>query len=337
LTEERLRIALQVITRGSRAKIPDELRKRLFGPAPEKVMEEVRQSARKWVGSRSVQALGVGDKTVNGVRQEQPAIIVYVDRKRPGEKLRNRVPRTLRIPGFDPICTDVVAIGRVEPHSFPDHVRPAMPGCSIGHHAMVNMGTFGLLVRKQNKPRGSLYILSNSHVIARDGSGAKGDKVIQPGPGDVSGAVGTIGKLHEWVPYQFGSTAPFENLVDAAIARVIKKRSVTDKIRIVDKPPAGVSFEIAKGMSVYKVGSSTDYATAKVIDPHADVKLSFANGEVEFHDQVMCEPYALPGDSGSAVLNMNNEVVGLHFAGSPSACYFNRIEHVFRLLDITLA
>lgn len=337
-SEEQLRIALEVITRGSRAKIPRDLRERLFGLTPERAMEGARQKARKWIGSRSVQGLGVGNKTVRGVRREQPVIIVYVDKKRPREKLRNPVPRTLHIPGFEPISTDVVAIGRVEPHSFPDHVRPAMPGCSIGHHAMATMGTFGLLVRKQNRRTGSLYILSNSHIIALEGAGAKGDSVIQPGPGDVVGnAVGTIGKLDQWVAFQFGSAASFENLIDAAIARVVNKKSVTDKIRIKNFAPAGVNFNVAVGDSVYKVGRATDYATGDVIEPYAYVKVPFGNSTVEFHDQVMCSPYALPGDSGSAVLNMNDEVVGLHFAGSPSACYFNRIEHVFTALGITLA
>ena len=40
------------------------------------------------------------------------------------------------------------------------------------------------------------------------------------------------------------------------------------------------------------------------------------------------------GDSGSAVFNMAKQVVGLHFAGSPSSSIFNRIEHVLTALDI---
>ena len=58
---------------------------------------------------------------------------------------------------------------------------------------------------------------------------------------------------------------------------------------------------------------------------------------VRFSDQVICNRYAGPGDSGSAILNARNEVIGLHTSGSMSASIFNKIEHVFSLLKITLA
>ena len=53
-------------------------------------------------------------------------------------------------------------------------------------------------------------------------------------------------------------------------------------------------------------------------------------------DQVLCTRYTAGGDSGSVVLNSRNRIVGLHFAGSESTSIFNRISHVFTLLDIDL-
>ena len=60
-------------------------------------------------------------------------------------------------------------------------------------------------------------------------------------------------------------------------------------------------------------------------------------GRVGFRDQVLCTRYTASGDSGSVVLNDRERIVGLHFAGSPSTSIFNRINHVFQLLDIELA
>jgi hypothetical protein len=57
---------------------------------------------------------------------------------------------------------------------------------------------------------------------------------------------------------------------------------------------------------------------------------------VGFRDQVLCTRYSDEGDSGAAILNMANRVVGLHVAGTPSASIFNRITHVLRLLDLDL-
>ena len=37
------------------------------------------------------------------------------------------------------------------------------------------------------------------------------------------------------------------------------------------------------------------------------------------------------------ILNSNDKIVGLHFAGATSGSVFNRITHVFELLDIEVA
>lgn len=42
------------------------------------------------------------------------------------------------------------------------------------------------------------------------------------------------------------------------------------------------------------------------------------------------------GDSGSAVLDRDNRLVGLLFAGSDSTTIINRIEHVFSALRLSL-
>jgi hypothetical protein len=57
---------------------------------------------------------------------------------------------------------------------------------------------------------------------------------------------------------------------------------------------------------------------------------------VGFRDQVLCSRYTDGGDSGSIVLNEQNEAVGLHFAGSPSTSIFNRISPVLQALGVQL-
>ena len=55
-----------------------------------------------------------------------------------------------------------------------------------------------------------------------------------------------------------------------------------------------------------------------------------------FTDQLMAGPMSQGGDSGSAVLDSNNRLVGLLFAGSENSTIINRIEHVFSELRLTL-
>ena len=67
-----------------------------------------------------------------------------------------------------------------------------------------------------------------------------------------------------------------------------------------------------------------------------EMKTTSTRRYVRYADQVLCDRFAGPGDSGSIVLNERNEVVVLCAAGSPSKATFNKIEHVFAALGITL-
>lgn len=310
-------------------------------------MEVLRRRADVWLGGPAVQGVEIGAKIVGGRDTGTLAVVVLVDRKRARAKVAYPVPRSLALPGLGPVPTDVVAIGRIVPQQFTERVRPAMPGCSIGHRAMTTMGTLGLVVRRSavlhDARRTASFILGNSHVLARSGMARRGDAVIQPGPGDAGsrGGAAAIARLEEWVPFDFTSRG-WPNLVDAAIARVARGSDVTRRIRQIKVMPRGVSFELAPGMRVHKVGRTTDHTAGTVLCTGTRIKLEFLKtrrrtAPVRFREQVRCTRYSSPGDSGAAVLNERNEVVGLHMAGTSTTSFFNKIEHVFALLDITLA
>ena len=283
-------------------------------------MRAIQDQADEWINTRAVQGLAVGTRSRDGRPTDELVIVVYVDRKRPPRRrCANRVPRRIVIPGLGTFETDVVAIGELAPLEFPDHVRPAMPGCSIGHVDLDGYGTFGLLVKKQAGQGSGLFILSNSHVLALDGLAAVGDDIVQPGPADIDGESGTIAKLADWVPFDFTTTG-WPNLVDAAIARVLRSNNVTNSIREINVVPVATSFEITEGMRVRKVGRSSDDMSGEVINPsanlkHKHMKTSTTRGYVRYADQVWCDRFAGPGDSGSIVLNDQNEVVGLVCCG----------------------
>ena len=92
-------------------------------------------------------------------------------------------------------------------------------------------------------------------------------------------------------------------------------------------------------MQVQKTGRTTDYTIGIIKDINFRTALTYrkpggGRGRVGFWDQVLCTRYTASGDSGSAVLNMEKEVVGLHFAGSDSSSIFNRIGHALDALLI---
>jgi hypothetical protein len=94
-------------------------------------------------------------------------------------------------------------------------------------------------------------------------------------------------------------------------------------------------------MQVQKTGRTTDFTIGVITDINYRLPMSYkkpggGTGRVGMRDQVLCTRYTAGGDSGSAVLNMNKEVVGLHFAGSPSSSIFNKISNVLVALNIEI-
>ena len=326
--EAHLLQALEVLTEGSGAEVPEAMRAEAL---------TVHRSARPWTAGKGIQGVGIGEKITDGEKLPELVLKIYVEKKKPKAKVRNLVPRGVTVPGIPgPLPTDVEEIGVVKVEPNTTRVRPAIPAFSVGH-VKITAGTFGCLVRKRGADR-PLYILSNSHVLANEGLGARGDKILQAGKAD-GGKVpaDVLAELAEWVPFQFSGTG-YPNLVDAAIAKVKSARNVTSAIRLIGVP-VGVNRTVQRNMQVQKTGRTTDYTVGIVKDINYRTALNYqkpggGQGRVGFRDQVLCTRYTAGGDSGSAVLNMDKEVVGLHFAGSDSSSIFNRIGHVLDALLI---
>ncbi len=332
-----LRVALEILTEGVAAPIPQQFKSESF--TAEVVRME--KASRPWTQGKGIQGVGIGHKHTVGKSIGDLVLKVYVEKKKPMKGLSNPVPKSVKIGPMKSMPTDVEEIGKVQAESFTQKVRPAMPGCGVGH-PKITVGTFGCLVRKTNDKK-TLYILSNSHVLANEGLAKIGDHAVQPGIYDGGNSpADSIATLAQFVPFDF-TTATYPNFVDAAIAKVTRKGDVIDKIRILNVKPQGSSTVVRIGMAVHKVGRTTDYTIGEIKDVDYRLALNYAKpgggkGRVGFRDQVLCTRYTAGGDSGSAVLSKNsNKVVGLHFAGSPSTSIFNKITHVLDLLDIQIA
>jgi hypothetical protein len=337
--EKQLLVALDELTQGvvlTRG-LPAEFRTESYTQEA----AETQERHQPWVEGTHVQGLGVAERTTDTKMLEEIALKVYVDEKKPLSQIEKsqRVPREIKIAGFSkPLPTDVEAIGTVKLESNTTRVRPAVPGFSIGH-SNITAGTFGCLVRKKGDSH-ALYILSNSHVLADSGLASKGDKILQPGKLDGGTApADVIGTLEEFIPLIFGAQG-YPNLVDAAIAKVRRAPDVTSAIRLIGVPK-GISTALRRGMQIQKTGRTSDHTIGVVRDINHRTFLPYkkpggGTGRVGFTDQVLCSRYTDGGDSGSAVLTMQGNVVGLHFAGSASSSIFNKIGNVLNALDIEI-
>jgi len=206
-------------------------------------------------------------------------------------------------------------------------VRPAPGGVSIGH-PLITAGTLGAVVYTGGGP----VILSNNHVLAAVNQGKRGDPVYQPGPIDGGGPGDTIAVLEDYIPISFDRP----NITDIAIARPINARDVDLNILDIGVPTGFARASV--GETVKKSGRTTCLTRSTVIDVNATIKVCYdptCTQVAVFDDQILInQPFVQGGDSGSAVLNSANQIVGLVFAGSQYVAVANKIENVVRALNI---
>ena len=309
----------------------------------------------------NVVAAGVGYKITGGQKTSTLSIVCSVTKKLAASQLSSKdlVPDSL-----NGTPTDVIETGIIRALQSPtEKHRPAPGGVSIGHRD-ITAGTLGCLVKKD----GRFVILSNNHVLANSNAAEIGDPILQPGPHDggrypddhiadleqfipinITGApsdcpvaTGTANFLNS-IARLFGSSVQLqaidqqatENLVDAAIARPINPDDVKNEILEIGTIQGAVEGEL--GMAIKKSGRTTGFTTGEIQQVDVAVNVQYGEGQIaQFTDQLMAGAMSQGGDSGSAVLDDSNNLVGLLFAGSDTSTIMNRIQNVFSKLGVSL-
>ena len=311
----------------------------------------------------NVVATGIGFKVANGVRGEDLSIVCSVTKKLARSNLSDAELVPTRIDG---VPTDVVETGRLHAIQLrTDRHRPAPGGVSIGHRD-ITAGTLGCLVTRD----GERLILSNNHVLANSNDAEIGDPILQPGPADGGRtASDTIATLAGFAPIRFMDPQPpsqcptaravsaflntvcrgigsqtryrivslqaTDNLVDAAIARPIGPGLVSDEIFEIGRIRG--TAEAGLGAGVKKSGRTTGFTTGEILQTDVTADVSYGAGRTaRFTDQLLAGAMSQGGDSGSAVLDSEDRLVGLLFAGSETTTIINRIGHVFDALGVSL-
>lgn len=314
---------------------------------------------------QNVVATGIGYKTSAGKKGEALSIVCSVEKKLPKAQLSSKdlVPTQV-----DGITTDVVETGRIRAlNSHLQRHRPAPGGVSIGHRD-ITAGTLGCIVKKN----GQRVILSNNHVLANSNAAQIGDAILQPGPHDGGKFPDDhIANLLEFIPISLGgsggggssncpignsvasilnvaasiigsntrlqaiTTRAADNLVDAAIAKPLNDGDVSDDILDIGAIAGMTPGQL--GMAIQKSGRTTQYTTGNILQVDVTVDVQYGAGQIgRFIDQLLAGAMSQGGDSGSAVLDNDKNLVGLLFAGSDQTTIINRMENVFSALSLSL-
>jgi hypothetical protein len=307
----------------------------------------------KLMGLANVVGCAVGHKVTKGQDTGERSILVLVEQKLPPAMLGDKDKVPGKVKGM---TTDVVEVGTVFAGGGPSvseapssmqvgaqaltrRTRPAMGGMSVGHFR-ITAGTLGTCCYDARDfpgiPR-SYYILSNNHVLANSNDANLGDPILQPGPFDGGTMPGdVIARLSRFVPIRFisGSDAPC-NFVDAAIAEgdfadLNREIYWVGYLRRMYTAPR-------VGDLVQKTGRTTNFTTGQVQAVNATVNVNYGGGRVaRFCNQILTSAMSAGGDSGSVVTNLEEEGVGLLFAGSATITILNHLSLVQSALGVRI-
>jgi hypothetical protein len=334
----------------------------------ERAISIQQQNLRHLLTRSNVVGVGIGYKETGASLTDDLAVVINVARKLPLAQLAesDKVPRNL-----NGVKTDVVETGKfvagqtpttAQAQSTKERWRPTIPpGVSIGH-IEVTAGTFGCLVRRGSE----IFILSNNHVLANVNNAQPGDPIIQPGRYDGGTLEDKVATLAGFVAIDFGGdsascsiasaiekflnlvaqalgsrhrllayqTSPGENLVDAALARPLNPGQFVGQILKIGAPK-GIA-KATLGTNLQKTGRTTDYTQGRITQINVTTSVDYNGRTATFVNQLMATGMSAGGDSGSAVLDDNGNIIGLLYAGSPRATLINPIHTVLDMLNVEI-
>lgn len=216
--------------------------------------------------------------------------------------------------------------------------RPVVGGVSVASERFastgtVHVGTLGAVARTTTTPTPLTVGLSNHHVLAVDGNRAFGDRMCQPEPSPLGLITSDhIGQLVSW---SFPEVV-YEGVADAAIC-TIETDAATE---ITEIGKVNGTSTATLGMLVQKRGRSTGHTVGIVTNdttgarlgtylvnyPHLPPVLDpvhlvmttqrkMVNQIIIMADFPQSIVFGESGDSGSVVVDFDNNIVGLYYGG----------------------
>lgn len=327
------------------------------------------RAAKKSIQSRhypNVKGISIGYKFRNGKRTEEIAVVVYVSKKIPEIELlaEHVIPKTISALGYE-VKTDVIQ-SRFSALTLIDKEGPVKPGYSVSH-PNVSAGTLSFFAEINNQiviVSVNDLMVSNAHILSDTNKGKIGDPIYYPGTADGGTEENTVAHLAATIPIEMidDNECPIANLyvngfnflakllgrksriprpvrevfnrVDCACARMVDGIEIDKNIYKIGAP-VGIR-EPALGLGVQKSGRTTEYTAGQIIGIEATVQVTYSQGAAWFDGQIISDIPSAGGDSGSAVLAYDNNLVGLLFAGGEGITIMNPIEDVFQELGLEI-
>lgn len=237
------------------------------------------------------------------------SIVIYVRKKVPIDQV---APQDLVDAEIEGMKTDVIEVGAIVAQftiptpqqlllvSRMTRYRPVPMGVSLGATS-VTAGSAGVLVK--HKTDGRVGIRTNYHVSKND------ENVVQPGPIDGGGDLDKVGR-------SIGISIPVSGgKVDIGV--VVLDDIKLARTEILDLGiPKGVNTNPTVGMKLKKSGRTSGLTEGTITSISAVLSIQYNDGIKTLEALILTSKMSDGGDSGSALLDEANNVVGHIFAGS---------------------
>jgi hypothetical protein len=309
-----------------------------------------------------VHSVGIGPKITNGQRTGEMAIVVWLPKKKPVEAIPpdQLVPKEIDGVPVDVVENDVPDLHRSNDATHPktedgSTYDPLLGGCRIQvtwdvDDAMYvesgTLGCFGITNgTKPGIPQGMVVGVTCHHVLYTDSpTSGIGRKVGQPTPQDSSRCCSDIvGRA------LLGNPNP-----DTAVFAL--KPELQYRVEVTEFGPITGTHEVdaseiplfGPDYIVRKRGFRTGLTEGKIVSvDHSGTMEDSHGNQVPYSNALAIistgtvplgkPPFSMKGDSGAAIVNLQGEVVGILFSGSPLSTLAAHIENVELILGIQLA
>lgn len=206
------------------------------------------------------------------------------------------------------------------------------------------VGSIGCFVKKGK----NTFILSNNHVVAGENRGKANDRILQEGAVQINNTL-KVASLGAFIPIQFspaGATVLKGNVVfndvDAGLAQLVSGTKAKNQYLSgrTEKPPKSIGSAKRDDL-VSKVGRTSGPTHGKITSIATIVgPIEYDGKPAWFRNSIEIEGIGMQfsdrGDSGSAIVNDQGELVGLLYAGNGTQTYACPIGAVLEALGVTL-
>lgn len=303
---------------------------------------------------KNVIGVGKGRKHVKGVDTGRDAIVVFVTKKAKTKNQKEALGEDFIPSTIDGIETDIIETDEFKAFRTTKH-RPMLGGVSGGHYKITAGTLSGLYINDK------ILIITNNHVGANCNDALIGDPIWQPGRVDGGCSDDIIGYLEGFVPIKFSGNSVCSvanGIVNFCnwVAKVTNHNTripkpVSEGTNKVDlawasvAPGCRVLTEIIGIGEIFgyrtlnvddkvrKSGRTTEVTEGKVTAVDARVRVNFGSkGYATFDEQILTTEISEPGDSGSLVVDVDNNLGGILFAGSSTLTIVNTVDNVLAAL-----